>query len=156
MDLQDVIEGQLAQDREEAMKQSTQLTLGELILKLEAVDQGKEVVFDDGEFRPTSVGSWRGSYKELAMRYDEGGERLSVSELLLTLREADGEEFTGYKGGQYLMGRTTPVWVANRGDSFGFNELENEDGYREFQAVLDVEETDRDVRIVTGPAPHYL
>jgi hypothetical protein len=31
--------------------------------------------------------------------------------------EADGKTFTGYKGGDYHMDRSTPVWVANHNES---------------------------------------
>jgi hypothetical protein len=32
------------------------------------------------------------------------------------LTEAIGKTYTGYKGGEYVMGKVTPVWVANYGN----------------------------------------
>lgn len=122
MDLQSAISNQIAVDRAEKMKRSDQLTLGELILKLEACpNPDAEVYYEFHGLFPTSIDSWRGSYSELALnvsgsldRYSAGAP-LQVSALLTILKEAVGKTFTGYKGGEYLMGKTTPVWVANYG-----------------------------------------
>lgn len=85
----------------------TQLTLGTLIDRLEQLDQESEI---DGLVEPHS---YRGYYADLAFERD--GKR-KVSDVLSTVRGCLGETFTGYKGGDFDMGRRTPVWIANYGD----------------------------------------
>lgn len=121
-----MINNELAVRREEEMKTSPQLTLGELILKLEpivAAQKAKKendeatVRFDFAYFHPTVLSSWRGSYRELALEFSDEGEAPKVSEFLKKLKEAVGKTYEGYKGGDFVMGKTTPLWVANYGDS---------------------------------------
>lgn len=57
--------------------------------------------------------SYRGYYSDLYFeRHD--GTRL-VAELLAECKDAMGQVFTGYKGGDFLMGALTPLWVASYG-----------------------------------------
>ena len=93
-----------------------QMTLGELISALERKDEAKHVYFDFVYFAPDGVSSYRGDYSQLAITYSDGGAML-VGDFLSILREANGKEFTGYKGGQYLMHSNTPLWVANNGEA---------------------------------------
>lgn len=123
----------------------SQLTLGELIAKLETVrDKRKPVLFDD-RYHPVDVDSWRGAYAELALEYAETGEPLTVEALLVKLRSAVGNTFTGYKGGDYIMSAATPVWIANYGESTGF--IRNGDVWT--QAVIGVTEQEQCVIIDT-------
>lgn len=85
----------------------TQMTLGELITVLEAMPSGTTVA------NLQSAHSYRGYYRDLAFER-HGGLRLA-SELLDDCRKAMGEVFEGYKGGDFLMGKITPVWVAYYG-----------------------------------------
>jgi len=148
MDFQMMINNAMAAHKAERLANSEQLTLGELILKLEAVqDKTKKVVFDFGDYAPTSIGSWRGSYSELALSYTnegrmEGGyahtdscaqdewgykcdckpsdtfmDKPTVAELLAILNDAMGKAFVGYKGGDFKMHKRTSIWVANYSDS---------------------------------------
>src|SRR5579884_2690083 len=118
MDIQEILDNAVQVQRAEQMKTSEQLMLGELILKLEAVqNKNKPVAFDDPVYHPVDIGSWRGSYCELALEYSQDGEVLSTAILLQMLKNAIGKTFGGYKGGEYMMGKTTPVWVANYGES---------------------------------------
>jgi len=147
--LQEVLDNMIQAKRAEEMKTSPQLTLGELILKLESVISYEDlstttarkdlpIVFDVEPYRPVNIDSWRGSYCELALKYagNESG-AFTVMEILRLLKSVIGRTLTGYKGGEYLMGKTTPVWVANYGETGGFRK----DGYT---AVVDViEEKDR-------------
>jgi len=147
--IQKILEDSIKAERAEEMKTSDQLTVGELILKLEAVDGGLPIYFDDKKYRPSGIESWRGSYCELALTYEGGGsinsekvievvevcgqgykvyERIDttlpsnpkVKDLLEMLRDSIGKTMEGYKGGNFLIGKTTPVWVANYGDSGGY------------------------------------
>lgn len=114
--------------RKESLANSDQLTLGELILKIEQIikkhkespEKHKEeatVRFDFEYLFPTEIDSWRGSYDELALNFISDGEELTVSAFLRILKEAIGKSFTGYKGGEYIMNEYTPVWAANYGNS---------------------------------------
>ena len=144
MNLQTILNNAIAAERAEEMKTSPQLTLGELILKLEAVGNKElPVVFDVGKYHPTDIDSWRGRYNELALNYVTKGEPLSVRDITAFLRGTVGSIHTGYKGGDYLMGKTTPVWVANYGDGEGPR------GNEEYTAMVDVREEAKAVILVT-------
>lgn len=146
MDFLDFLTNEVAMQRAKEMKTSQQLTLGELILKLEAVeDKHKPVIFDGGKYHPSCVNSWRGAYEELAIEYEELSRPWSTKHLLILLRNAIGSTFYGYKGGEYVMGKTTPVWVANYGYSCGFRE----EGGIDTLAVVDVSQDETNVMIVT-------
>jgi len=143
MDLQTILHNAVAAARAEEMKTSPQLTLGEMMLKLEAVQsKGLPVVFDIQDYHPIGIGSWRGSYNELALEYESGGATLTARGVIALLRGVVGRTLEGYKGGNYLMGKTTPIWVANYGDSMGFREEEP-------TAVVDILETEDEVIIET-------
>lgn len=145
MDWQEVIENALQAQRANVMKTSPQLTLGELILKLEAVEEkSKPVIFNERYF-PVGIDSWRGSYYELALEYAETGDKFSVAAWIKKLRETVGSTLYGYKGGEFLMGKTTPVWIANYGESEGFTH----DGDIWTQAVVDVSQNEQAVIIET-------
>lgn len=123
----------VAQERAVRLLQSDQMTLGRLIDRLTLVaDQSLPVIFDFGP-KPTTLASWRGIYAELALGYDDVVASPTVAELLAECRRADGATFTGWKGGDFTMGRETAVWVANPGET---SDYAFENGYR---AVLDLQ-----------------
>jgi len=119
MDLQTYIQNAVKASRANTLANSDQLTLGELILKLEPIvnnqKEGEEatVSYDFEYLFPTSINSWRGSYDELALNFETQGEKMKVSEFLKMLKECIGKTFTGYKGGDFTMHKGTPIWVAN-------------------------------------------
>lgn len=121
--LQNIANNAIKAERGEDMKVSKQLTLGEIILKLEAVNpkrkngEDKTIIYDFAYFLPTHLMSWRGSYCELAIGYSDKEPGKTVNEFLKDLKEAIGKIYSGYKGGDYMMGKTTPIWVANYGES---------------------------------------
>ena len=117
MDMQEMVNNAVAKQRAEEMKTSEQLTLGELILLFENIEKTNEVRFDFGYFCPGSLISWRGSYCELAIEYDERENDTTVEIFSAKLKSAIGKTFCGYKGGDFMMGKTTPVWAANYGDA---------------------------------------
>lgn len=89
-------------------RSGTQMTLGRLIGELEALPPDRLIV---GLGKPMS---YRGYYCDLAFDPTDAPE--PVSALLARCRNAMGKVFEGYKGGDYMMGATTPVWVARYGD----------------------------------------
>jgi hypothetical protein len=126
MDMGEVIQKMVKADRAERLKNSPQLSLGEIIAKLEGAERvTAEVQFDFERLVPTSLDSWRGSYDELGLGFrvtgytDGADDKLTeptVESLLKELRGAIGKTYTGWKGGDFEMGRRTPVWVANPGN----------------------------------------
>lgn len=123
MDLQQFIDLQVKNARKMSFEKSNQLTLGQLIEKIESITNndcdGDEpyVVYDFEYLFPSSINSWRGSYSELALNFESGGSPMSISSFLSMLKETVGKTFEGYKGGDFLMGKETPIWVANYGNS---------------------------------------
>ena len=146
LDLQTYLDNAVAAQRKENLANSDQLTLGELILKLEAIaakgyrssyDGSEPTVFFDFEYLvPTDIDSWRGSYNELALSYDSVGAP-NLSDFIKMLREAVGKTYQGYKGGDYTMSKYTPIWVANYGNAGN-------------TAVVEVVDNDCQVILVTG------
>ncbi len=125
MDLQAYLDNAVRAARKDSFDRSDQLTLGEIISKCEAIlakgykcsdDSEPEVVFDFEYMGPTGIDSWRGIYAELSLWF-EADARMPLSKFITLLKNAVGETYTGYKGGEYTMSRHTPVWVANYGNS---------------------------------------
>lgn len=133
MQMQDVFNAVVKAHRNSTLKDSPQLTLGELIAKIKACgltwgtpEEAKTVEYDFGTAIPTDLGSWRGSYVELALGYrltgydvnsNESGLQCKAEDLLKELESAIGKTFTGWKGGEFEMSENTPVWVDNDGNT---------------------------------------
>ena len=181
--MQKMFDDMMVAGRAKEMLTSTQLTLGELILKLEVVNQDLPIVFDEAGFKPTGLESWRGSYRELAIQYKDGGgscydqpkdscekdefgdhgyncpcggskgyettlpKKPKVKDFLKILKMSSGKYFVGYKGGDFTMGKPTPIWVANYGTSSGFKSDEKNNKYS--QVVVDIKELKAKVVIKT-------
>jgi len=111
-----------------------QLTLGELVERLEQCEQDADVYFDFCRYQPGVLDSYRGYYDHLALGYEESGTGplpVSVKALLKMCKDADGRIFHGYKGGAYEITRRTPLWVENYGHSSGTTIADVADyGYR--------------------------
>lgn len=105
MSIQALIDGMSAQWQRE--RAETQMTLGKLIAALEAMPEGAEVA------NLNSAHSYRGYYSDLAFERDEGTR--PASDLLKECKTAMGQVFFGYKGGDFVMGALTPVWLASYG-----------------------------------------
>lgn len=105
MNLQALVDGMSAQWQRE--RAETQMTLRKLIAALEAMPEGAEVA------NLTSAHSYRGYYSDLAFEQREGAR--PAADLLAECKAAMGEVFCGYKGGDFVMGALTPVWVAEYG-----------------------------------------
>lgn len=93
-----------------------QITLGELAARLEKFGPNVIVILDTGGF-PGLLHSYRGYYRFIATEPSQ--EPITVKDFLNNVKSAIGSEFTGYKGGEYLMTRMTPVWVSAYGDNSG-------------------------------------
>ena len=105
MNIQYLIDGFNAQMQRERSK--TQMTLGQIIEALEGIPADAQVANLRGPH------SYRGYYDDLAFKRSEGTRY--ASDLLADCKAAMGKAFEGYKGGRYVMGELTPVWIADYG-----------------------------------------
>lgn len=100
-----------------------QMTLGKLIAELSEQQPGASVALADGTgVEPESLHSYRGYYSDLAI--SARPEPTTCGELLEALRDALGKEFTGYKGGENLMGEDAPLWLSEYGVNSGLAIME--------------------------------
>lgn len=105
-ELQALINGMSAEWQRE--RAETQMTLGGIIKVLEALPKDMLIRGLGG------LDSYRGYYSDLAFEPEPAVER-AASEVLQVCRDAMGQVFTGYKGGDFVMGALTPLWVAHYG-----------------------------------------
>lgn len=105
MNMQALVDGLSEQWKRE--RAETQMTLGKLITALEAMPKETQVT------NLRSAHSYRGYYSDLAFERETGTRE--AGELLTECRNTMGRVFQGYKGGHFVMGETTPVWVAECG-----------------------------------------
>lgn len=105
LNIQNLVDGLSKQWQGERSK--SQMTLGALVDRLAGLPPETMI---DGLAKPHS---YRGYYSDLAFQSREG--KMSVTEALALCKSAMGEVFQGWKGGDYQMGRNTPVWIAERG-----------------------------------------
>jgi hypothetical protein len=103
-----------------AQRAETQMTLGDLIAKLETLPSDTQVA------NLCNPDSYRGYYSDLYFECAEGTR--PSSELLAECKAAMGKVFIGYKGGEFMMGAATPLWIATYGNC-GMKLMEiNDDG----------------------------
>ena len=105
-DLQAWMDGMKSQWQKE--RAATQLTLGEMIDFLKTLPGDAEI---EGLGK---LDSYRGYYSDLA--FSPTKDKRKVEELLEVCQSVMGQVFTGYKGGDYVMGALTPLWVASYGN----------------------------------------
>ena len=117
-DIDKIVEAQ----RRSRFLTSPQLSLGKLIGALRAIEiaPGKhpKVYYDFGNFYPTTLDSWRGSYSEISLGFGNKPEGSpEIRELIKLLEEGIGNTYTGYKGGEFTMDAETPIWADDYGTS---------------------------------------
>ncbi len=130
MNIQSILDNASSAMRAKTLENSPQLTLGELLTKLESIPQSsKKDDYDEEKFYnrrvefefegiyPTGYNSWRGAYKEIALGFStEYRDGLFLDKFIEETKGAIGKTYGGYKGGDFTMNRHTPVWVANYGN----------------------------------------
>lgn len=109
--LQAMVDGMTAQWQKE--RAEIQMTLGSLLKTLEELpDQTKKI---KGIGQPHS---YRGYYSDLAFEPTEDEVPVyALVELLST--NCMGRTFEGYKGGDFVMGERTPLWISGYGVKSG-------------------------------------
>lgn len=105
MNIQDLFKGMSVRMQRE--RAETQMTLGKMIATLEAMP------IDALVSNLNNAHSYRGYYEDLAFEHEVGTRK--AADLLAECKEAMGKVFCGYKGGDFVMGALTPVWVASYG-----------------------------------------
>lgn len=98
----DGMSARMQRDRAES-----QLTLGALITALEQMPVDAQVA------NLRYPNSYRGYYSDLYFEHHDGTR--PAAELLAECKSAMGQVFRGYKGGDYVMGALTPLWVESYG-----------------------------------------
>lgn len=93
------------------------LTLGEAIDQITKFPDRYVVAFDTTNLSPGNEMSYRGYYCDLA--FDESNEPKTVIEFGQQLFGALDQEYTGYKGDEFCMGVSTPLWVSKYGEASG-------------------------------------
>ena len=95
-------------------------TLGELAALLRPLDASRTIVFygKGVSGSPGTIDSYRGYYEFPAIDWREDGSA-NVGELFNEIESAIGATFTGYKGGNYPMTRSSPLWVSGYGNCTG-------------------------------------
>ena len=99
----DAMTKQMQRERAES-----QMTLGKLITVLEAMPKDSMVA------NLCDPRSYRGYYIDLAFDHEKG--KRPAVELLKECKETVGKVFSGYKGGDYVMDESTPIWIAGYGE----------------------------------------
>ncbi|MFN7340112.1 MAG: hypothetical protein ACK5VI_03410 [Opitutia bacterium] len=89
------------------------LTLGQLINRLEKMPKNRRLLTSDGR-GIEGLGSYRGYYSDLAL-HPVDGPVWTAAQLHRACRGVLGAALTGYKGGEFLMEKNTPLWLASYG-----------------------------------------
>jgi hypothetical protein len=105
------------------------ITLGELIDGLEKAlaerdedmpaDRERRIYFDWCNYHPSTFHSYRGWYDHLAVTPSHEYESLTAEQFLERCKAQVNAQHHGWKGGNYVMDRETPVWVAHDGECYG-------------------------------------
>jgi hypothetical protein len=115
MDLQALFDAIGAADRK--TRSNYHMTLGRMIAELEKCDPLAVVSLSDDGMSPGDANSYRGYYSDLSFEPEDGP--VSVEKYLRECRNALGETFEGYKGGDFIMGEDTPLWISTYGSASG-------------------------------------
>lgn len=114
--LMDLIAGSMARMDAERLKSASNMTLGDFIAALSALETGKPIRLDNGDTLGELM-SYRGYYCDLAFEPVSGA--ATVGDVLATARGAMGQIFEGYKGGDFPMHANTILWLSPYGDCDG-------------------------------------
>lgn len=90
---------------EQNKRSQTQMTLGEVILTFKNMDKNALM------YGLSDPHSYRGYYCDLAVENYTCGQK-TVEDTLGMFEDCLGAKFEGYKGGDFIMTKNTPVWVA--------------------------------------------
>lgn len=82
-------------------------------------DYKVKIIMNDKVYNSSFIAeSWRGSYNLPAIDYVEDNEyQITIEKAIENLNTLEGKEVEGWKGGEYILSLSDPVFVANQGDS---------------------------------------
>jgi len=124
MDIQEFLNSQKKVWAEQSRDKGA-MCADDIIIALKSIkDKDKTVIIimnDERYISDFAGDSWRGSYDLPAISYEEYNEDedngYSVKTVIENLKEIDGMEVTGYKGGDFTLSKFDPLFVANYGSS---------------------------------------
>lgn len=115
--LQTIIDREL--DKLKKQRSEEMMTLGKFIKALEKCSRKATVTLEPFGAIPTCFDSYRGYYSDLALGYVfseySPDVEITVEQLLKMAKKCIGKTFTGWKGGDFVMDETTPLWISNLG-----------------------------------------
>lgn len=114
------------------LRSGQEYNLGNFIKDLEKLEQDKIIIIEENVY-PSHFSSWRGSYCELSLDYSD--KEITVKELLEKAKEANGKEFIGYKGGEFIMDSFTPIHIAEYGSSSYTYKHDNAEDYHLYKLI---------------------
>ncbi len=93
------------------------LNAKELLKELEIFDDKLYVKFDFGA-SPKYIDSWRGSYDLPSLFWDNKCNNIQNKKFKQMIKEIEGMEVEGYKGGDFTLDDTDIIWLSGfQGDS---------------------------------------
>ena len=93
------------------------LTVKEIKEQLETYNKETSVILDFTAY-PSYIDSWRGSYDQPALFWSVDYLKVTVADMLVML-DIDGEEVTGYKGGEYTLDENDILRLCNNNHNSG-------------------------------------
>ena len=111
MDLQKLVD--VMNEQSKHTRGQYQLTLGVLIKRLETATPDLQVQCSNGAMLG-ELSSYRGYYSDLA--FEPTKEQTTVGKLLADCKKVLDTTLQGYKGGDFVMGSDTPLWLSPWGD----------------------------------------
>jgi hypothetical protein len=104
----------LASKMAKGTRSNYHLTLGQLIKRLEKMPK-KQLILTSAGAGVQGFNSYRGYYEDLALA-PAPGPIWTASQLLKASKRVIDTELIGYKGGEFLMTKDTPLWFAGYGN----------------------------------------
>ena len=82
-------------------------------------DYTVKIIINDKVYNSSFIAeSWRGSYNLPAIDYVEDNEyQITIEKAIENLNTLEGKDVEGWKGGEFILSLSDPVFVANQGDS---------------------------------------
>lgn len=120
LNIQDFIEIQKKQWTKDSLNKGA-MSVEKIISKLkEFKNSKKKVIIEMNSEIFTSdfcADSWRGSYNLPAIEYCSGNKGCEVASAIENLNEINGMYVTGWKGGDFILDKEDPLFIANAGSS---------------------------------------
>lgn len=132
LDIKDFIEIQKKQRAKESNNKGA-MSAEEIISKLEEFKDSNKLVFIEMNSEiftsDFAADSWRGSYNLPSIEYCSEDSGCSIDSAIKNLQEINGMKVEGYKGGDYVLNKEDPLFIANYGCS------------NNCTAIVDIQET---------------